>query len=291
MLRQRRVVLASLLLCASACGGDKDPPTAPSGGRGTRITMIAPRPTIAVGESQQLSVVITGPDGIGHPPSGPIAWRSSNDAIYAVWAGGLAVALAPGQATISAEADGRTADVTLRVEPSVGSVRRLQGRVTDFASDAPLAGVTLAFGADVSAIDLRTTTDASGAFALDVPAGRIYAALDGQIVADLAVHVGGPAYRGDLLGNGGTCISRYGLVTDAATFQPVTGATVRLGGRSAVTGGDGWYRIDLGCVDDPSSNFNTTFMYVTHPTYREFSRVLGRGVHRVNRIDAELQRP
>jgi hypothetical protein len=31
--------------------------------------------------------------------------------------------------------------------------------------------------------------------------------------------------------------------------------------------------------------------YVTHPTYREFVRSVGRGVHRVNRIDVALQRP
>ena len=75
-------------------------------------------------------------------------------------------------------------------------------------------------------------------------------------------HVGGPAYRGDLLGNGGVCISRYGVITDAATFQPVAGASVRVGGRTMVTGTDGWYRIDLGCVDNPINNFGTTFMYV-----------------------------
>jgi hypothetical protein len=50
------------------------------------------------------------------------------------------------------------------------------------------------------------------------------------------------------------------VVADALSFQPVAGATVRLGGR-------------------------------THPAYREFSRVLGRGMHRVHRLDAELQRP
>jgi hypothetical protein len=81
------------------------------------------------------------------------------------------------------------------------------------------------------------------------------------------------------------------VVADALSFQPVAGATVSLGGRSTVTGADGWYRIDLGCVDDPFNNSNTTFMRVTHPAYREFSRVLGRGIHRVHRIDAELQRP
>jgi hypothetical protein len=283
----------ALVLAALLCVGcdEQKPPTTPSDGQGqaTRVTLVAPHPTLGVGESQQLSVVITPPNGVGHPPDGPVVWRSSNEAVYTLWNGGLAVAVGPGQATITAMADGRTAEATLRVEPAAG-VRRLQGRLTDFTSDAPLAGVTVAFGADVNAVNLTTTTDGGGNYAIDVPTGSLYAAIDGQILASLAVRLGGPAYRGDLLGNGGVCISRYGLITDATTFQPVAGASVRLGGRTMVTGPDGWYRIDLGCVDDPSGNFNTTFMYVSHPAYREFSRVLGRGIHRVNRIDAELQR-
>ena len=279
-----------LVLAALFCAGCDDPkPTGPSAGRETRITVIAPHPTIGVGGSQQLAVVITGPDGVGHAPVGPTVWRSSNEAVYAVWNGGVAVALSVGQATISADADGRTADITLRVEPQGGAMRGIQGRLTDFATGAPMGGVTLSFGVD--ALDLRTTTDGSGTFAVDVPAGRVSAAIDGEIVADLAVRVGGPAFRGDLLGNGGTCDSRYGVVADALSFQPVAGATVSLGGRSMVTGADGWYRIDLGCVYDPFNNSSTTFMRIAHPAYREFSRVLGRGIHGVSRIDAELLRP
>ena len=279
-----------LVLAALFCAGCDDPkPTGPSAGGETRITVIAPHPTIGVGGSQQLAVLITGPDGVGHAPVGPTVWRSSNEAVYAVWNGGVAVALSVGQATISADADGRTADITLRVEPQGGAMRGIQGRLTDFATGAPMGGVTLSFGVD--ALDLRTTTDGSGTFAIDVPAGRVSAAIDGQVLADLAVRVGGPAFRGDLLGNGGTCDSRYGVVTDAQSFQPVAGATVSLGGRSVVTGADGWYRIDLGCVYDPFNNSSTTFMRIAHPAYREFSRVLGRGIHGVSRIDAELLRP
>jgi len=279
-----------LVLAALFCAGCDDPkPTGPSAGGETRITVIAPHPTIGVGGSQQLAVLITGPDGVGHAPVGPTVWRSSNEAVYAVWNSGVAVALSVGQATISADADGRTADITLRVEPQGGAMRGIQGRLTDFATGAPMGGVTLSFGVD--ALDLRTTTDGSGTFAVDVPAGRVSAAIDGEIVADLAVRVGGPAFRGDLLGNGGTCDSRYGVVADALSFQPVAGATVSLGGRSVVTGADGWYRIDLGCVYDPFNNSSTTFMRIAHPAYREFSRVLGRGIHGVSRIDAELLRP
>lgn len=168
---------------------------------------------------------------------------------------------------------------------------RAHGRLIDFASAAPLAGVSLAFGVDVAALDRRTTTDASGAYSVEVPAGRVYVAVDGDIIGELVVPAPALPFRGDLLGNGGGCISRYGVISDAATFRPVAGATVRLGGRSMVTGPDGWYRIDLGCVDDPFNNFGTTLMYVDHPAYRPFSRVLGRGIHRVRRIDGELQIP
>jgi hypothetical protein len=170
-------------------------------------------------------------------------------------------------------------------------LRRVQGRVTDFTSGAPLANTALAFGADVGALDRRTTTDANGVFTVGVPAGRIHGAIDGAMVGELAVHDGGPPPRGDLLANGGTCVSRYGVISDAATFQPVAGATVRLGGRSMVTGGDGWYRIDLGCDLNPLNNFGTATINVTHPGYRDLSRVVGRGIHFVNRLDLDLARP
>lgn len=294
MPNRRLVALASLLLCLAACGEDKEPPTAPSGPPRQLTFAIAGTPASpGVGESFQLRAIVVYTDGSSAPPRGEITWRSSNETVLAVWPSGMLVAHAPGDATIRATADGQQAEAALRVDPRAATLRLLQGRLTDFASDAPMAGITLTFGRQVDRVDQQTTTDAAGAFAIEVPAGALYAAIDGQLVAELAVRVGGPAYRGDLLGNGGVCISRYGLVTDAATFQPVAGAAVRVGfgGRSAVTGIDGWYRLDFGCVDDPNSNFNTTFMYATHPAYREFVRTVGRGVHRVNRIDVELQGP
>jgi hypothetical protein len=172
-----------------------------------------------------------------------------------------------------------------------GGLRPVSGRVTDFATGAPLPNVALAFGTDVQVLDRTTTTDANGAFSIGVPAGRLTGAIAGVVVADLVVHAGGPRYRGDLLGNGGTCVSRYGLITDAVTFQPVSGATVRLGSRSMVTGSDGWYRLDLGCDLNPLHNSGTALIYVSHPGYREFSRVVGRGIHFVNRLDVDLVRP
>jgi len=271
----------------ASCGGDA-PPTGPSGGGATRITLIAPHPTLDVGESQQLSLVLTGPDGVGHAPDGPVTWRSSNEAVYAVWSGGLVVAVAPGQATITASADGKTADIVLRAQARSGAVRHVQGRVIDFASQGGLAGIAVGFGVNFPTVDVQATTDATGAFALDLPAGELVAYLDGAFAGTMAVHVGGPAYRGDILGNGGGCVSRYGTVTDAATFQPVAGATVSLAGKTTVTGTDGWYRLDFDCTGP--LGFNTTFISAAHQGYKDFSRVVGRGVANVNRLDIELQR-
>jgi hypothetical protein len=289
---RRLVALATLALVLAACGEDRAPtPTTPSGPPRLLTFAIAGTPVSpGVGESFQLRAILVYTDGSSTPPRGEITWRSSNDAVLAVWPGGLLVARAPGEATISATADGQQADAALRVEPR-GATRRLQGRLTDFASEAPLSGVTIGFGMNFDPVMVRTTTDSSGAFTADLPPGNVYAEIDGRRVADLALRVGGPAYRGDLLGNGGTCISRYGLVTDASTYQPVAGATLRMGAgaREVVSGPDGWYRMDFGCVEYIGGN--TTFMYVSHPAYRDYTGVVGRGVHRVNRIDVELQRP
>jgi len=281
--------LGLAVVVVASCGGDK-PPTGPSGSA-TRISLIAPHPTLDVGESQQLSLVLTGPDGVGHAPEGPVTWRSSNDAVYAAWSGGLVVAVAPGQATITASADGKTADIVLRVEAGAGAVRHVQGRVGDYTLDAPLSGVSVVFVLDFDGPSIQTTTDGNGNYAVDLPTGLLSASVDGQQAGQVAVRIGGPAYRGDLIARAGErCMSRYGTVTDATTFQPLAGATVQLGSRTAVTGADGWYRIDLGCLDNPLTNFNTAFLDASHPGYRSLSRVVGRGIHSVLRLDVELQR-
>ena len=103
------------------------------------------------------------------------------------------------------------------------------------------------------------------------------------------VWITGRAYRGDLLLDSGTCVSRYGTLTDVRTLRPVTGATVSLGGGTAISGADGWYRIDLGC---PQTNLpgGTTFMHVTHPNYVPRQQVVGRGIQGVRRLDLDLER-
>src|SRR5688572_16854873 len=131
---RRHLTMVCLILASVSCGGDNDPPpTAPSSPpTPVALTIVATAPSIGVGESQQLRAVITYSDGSG-VPAADVSWRSSNDAVYAVWPGGLAVAMAPGAATISATATAFTASTTLTAERRDGDVRRIQGRVIDFA--------------------------------------------------------------------------------------------------------------------------------------------------------------
>jgi len=121
-----------------------------------------------------------------------------------------------------------------------------------------------------------------------VPSIDFYSiSVDGAVVGRGLV-TGRPTYRGDLLVHGGTCISRYGALTDAGTLRPVAGATISLG-RSTTSEADGWYRIDLGCPEINRGG-NTTFMTVEHPRYVSRSVGVGRGVFGVQRIDLDLVR-
>ena len=67
------------------------------------------------------------------------------------------------------------------------------------------------------------------------------------------------------------------------------GATVSVGGVSVVTDRAGWFRLSLGCPNMPCIGFNTTFVTVTHPDYRNGSFVAGRGVCFVERVDYALE--
>jgi hypothetical protein len=177
-------------------------------------------------------------------------------------------------------------------EPPTGPTRgsfSISGRVTDYRTQTPVAGGRVEYTIDGSpAILASSTTDANGSYVLTVPAsGTFLVAVNGSI-AGVAL-VNRRTYRGDLFVNAGDCVSRYGTLTDARTAGPVGGATVALSGRTATSGADGWFRIDLGCPG--STGFNTTFMQVTHPDYQPMQRVVGRGVQGVFRLDLELERP
>jgi len=171
--------------------------------------------------------------------------------------------------------------------PTRGSFS-ISGRVIDFRTQTPLAGGRVEISLDVAAAALAgTTADASGAYVLTVPTSAMYyASVNGTVVGEARVNR--PSYPGDLLVNGGNCVSRYGTLTDVRTTRPVAGATVTVAGGTATSDANGWYLIDLGCPG--STGFNTTLLYVTHPSYVPNQRVVGRGVQGVWRLDLELER-
>ena len=169
----------------------------------------------------------------------------------------------------------------------------IRGQVLDFSTQAGVSGVVVQIG------ETPATTDASGFYAMSMPVVRSISftvSVDGVSVG--TARVTGSTYRGDLLIDRGTCVSRYGTLADARTLRPVAGAAVSVGtgtatvpnSRTTVSGPDGWYRVDLGCPANGLAGFNTTLLYVAHPNYASRQEVVGRGVHGVRRLDLDLQR-
>ena len=98
--------------------------------------------------------------------------------------------------------------------------------------------------------------------------------------------VGDAGYRGDLMIDDGRCVARYGTVTDIAG-RPLANAVLSLGPLRAVSGTDGWYSMEYGCQSAVIGG-NTIFISVTRDGYASLSRVVGRGIVGVERLDIAL---
>jgi hypothetical protein len=167
--------------------------------------------------------------------------------------------------------------------PRAGEIIRISGVVEEFSTEAAVPGATVTFGGATA------VTTASGIYQIDVPALESYEpTVDGVRVGTSAVF--GPAYRGDFLVHPGTCVARYGTVSDLGLHRPIAGAQVSLGGKSTSSGADGWYRLDFDCPPFAMFGSNTTLMLVTHPDHADVSRLVGRGIVGVFRMDVEMQR-
>lgn len=161
------------------------------------------------------------------------------------------------------------------------------GRVISFTSGAALSGATVSYEPEAGGAATVATADATGTYTLSMPTAGTFVVRVGGGLAGTVI-VGPTPFRGDLLIDQTTCRTRYGEVVDARTLRPVTGATVTLPGATATTDASGWYRLDLGC--DPSPSFSTTFIDVRHPSYQDFTQVVGRGVSSVLRLDVALRK-
>src|SRR6266540_3065613 len=164
----------------------------------------------------------------------------------------------------------------------------LRGQVMDFTTQAGIPSALVQFQGQAQGGEMHATTDASGAYTIASPILGSYTVTVDGVYAGL-VHVTGPRFRGDLFVDRGHCISRYGMLTDSKTRQPVAAATIKALDITTVSRADGWYRLDIGCPEPGTIGFNTLFMYFTRPSYADRQVVLGRGVSGVQRVDVELE--
>ena len=155
------------------------------------------------------------------------------------------------------------------------------GAISDYTTGAAIPGVTVTFG------DQSAVSGSGGVYSVRVPdVGRYQPTVDGAPVGLCEVT---RRYRGDFLLRAGTCVGRYGTVSDGQTLTPLAGATVTLGRNEVVTGTDGWYRIELGCPSQGYLGISTTFITASHPGYADRSIVAGKGIAGFSRIDLQMQ--
>jgi hypothetical protein len=165
----------------------------------------------------------------------------------------------------------------------------ISGRLIEFFSRDTAASASLEFRTSAGSPAASTTTDALGHYSATLPRGGEYLVYaNGNSLG--ITYAGGGGYRGDLMVHGGTCVARYGTVTDV-TGRPLAKATVSLGALSAVSAVDGWYSIEFGCPSTGIIGGNTILMYVSLDGYAPASRVVGRGIIGVRRFDIALAKP
>lgn len=165
-------------------------------------------------------------------------------------------------------------------EPTWEGQVQVVGSVLDYRSNAAAGAARVTFGS------MTATTDESGVYTLMVPAGEHGVSIDDETLG--IVNLKDRNYRGDFYVRIAGCVGRYGTVVDSRTRRPVSGATVSVGGGTASTDQNGWFRLDLGCRGEPCIGFNTAFLSISHPSYESGSFVAGRGVCGIRRLDHEL---
>lgn len=162
----------------------------------------------------------------------------------------------------------------------------ISGRVIEFFSRDTVPSASIEFRTSAGAPVTTTTTDAAGQYSATLPRGGEYLVYASGHALGI-VYAGGGGFRGDLMIHGGSCVARYGTVTDVEG-RPLAKATVSLGALSAVSAVDGWYSIEFGCPTAGIIGSNTIMMDVSLDGYALASRVVDRGIAGVQRFDVAL---
>ena len=104
-------------------------------------------PTGSLGVSQTLQLTATPRDASGGALAATVTWASSDDAVATVDAAGLVTAVAPGQATITATADGQSG--TSVIDVVAGSFNPTSNM--DLSGNAKYADIMIPAGVTVTA--------------------------------------------------------------------------------------------------------------------------------------------
>jgi len=164
----------------------------------------------------------------------------------------------------------------------------ISGRVIDFFSRQPIRSASIEFRTSgTSSAAAAATTDGAGQYAVTMPRGGEYLIFVNGTASGIA-YVGGGGYLGDLIIHNGTCVARYGTVTDVEG-RPLAKATVVVGALQAVSANDGWYSIEFGCPSNGVIAGNPV-MHVSLAGYSSSSRAAGQSLSGVQRLDAALQK-
>ena len=225
--------------------------------------------TIPVGVGTQYSIVLKDAAGNVLPQTGRlITWTSSNPAVASV-SGGDVSGISPGQATITASAEGKSGSATITVTAPVSLV----GRVINYVNGAAIAGATVNFrrndgglgsiwgsttsGADGSFTSPATSTDLSQGVQVEALATGF---VTGRVLVANAL-VGGSTFVGDvpLVPTSAQPGGISGVIRNALTGAGISGASVQV-----------FDNISSTSIQTQSSGANGTFAFTNLPagTYR-----------------------
>ena len=172
----KRPVIAAAVLAITAC---KDPSTGPSSQIPTAVAISAPQTTTVVGSTFTLTASVFDQAG-KRIPGATVDWSSDLPNVASVSASGVLTGVSVGFATIEAQTSGRTASVTITVDPDpcTNPISLQPGQVRMLAGPSAVACVTLAPVAEGSDFLFVTAnadqvSDNAGVYSVEVRTANI----------------------------------------------------------------------------------------------------------------------
>lgn len=151
--------------------------------------------------------------------------------------------------------------------PAVRTPGNVFGRVIDLSTNTTVPAVELRWS--VAGVGAATTvfSDAGGNYNVTLPAADLYLVQNSTLNISGQIRLSDAPVPSDIFINSQACPLRYGVVIDAVTKRPVSGAHIEwLGTADSDTNGS--YSIGVECRAK-SNSAGTTAIRVTHPSYQD----------------------